>query len=128
MPSTLTATLRTGAPMDLRKAKRYPLSAPVSFWWERADGILQEGRGTTLDISSLGVFIVAALSPPSGVHLEVEVSLPAASGAPKSVQLHGEGKVAHVGRRGSESGFAAEVVFQTQTSGSSFFGNGGVIQ
>ena len=114
--------------MDLRKAKRYPLSAPVSFWWERADGILQEGRGTTLDISSLGVFILATPSPPAGVHVEVEVSLRAASGAPKSVQLHGEGKVVRAGRKGQEPGFAAEVVFQAQSSGGSFFGNGGVIQ
>lgn len=114
--------------MNLRKAKRYPVSAPVSFWWERADGILQEGRGTTLDISSLGVFIVAALSPPAGVHLEVEVSLPSASGAPKSVQLYGEGKVVRTGRKGSEPGFAAAVVLQTPTSGSSLFGAGGVIQ
>jgi hypothetical protein len=114
--------------MDLRKAKRYPLRAPVSFWWERADGILQEGRGATLDISSLGVFIVAALSPPPGVHLELDVYLPSLSGAPKSVQLHGEGKVMRASRKGSESGFAAEVVFQTQSSGRSFFGAGGMIQ
>ena len=114
--------------MDLRKAKRYPLSAPASFWWERADGILQEGRGTTLDISSLGVFILATLSPPAGVHLEVEVSLRAASGAPKSVQLHGEGKVVRTGRKGSEPGFAAAVVFQTESSDSSLFGAGGAIQ
>ena len=114
--------------MDLRKAKRYSLGAPVAFWWERADGVLQEGRGTTLDISSLGVFIVATLSPPTGVHLEVEVSLRAASGAPKSVQLHGEGKVVRAGRKGSEAGFAAAVLFQTESSGSSIFGTGGVIQ
>jgi len=114
--------------MDLRRAKRYPLSAPVSFWWERADGILQEGRGTTLNISGLGVFIVATLSPPAGMHVEVEVSLPAAIGAPKAIQLHGEGRVVHVGRRGSESGFAAAVLFQAQSSGNSFFGAGGLIQ
>lgn len=114
--------------MDLRKAKRYPLSAPVSFWWERADGILQEGHGTTLDISGLGVFILATLSPPAGVQLEVEVSLPAASGAPKSVQFHGEGKVVRAGRKGPEPGFAAAVVFQTENSGGAIFGSGGGIQ
>jgi len=109
--------------MDLRRAKRYPQSAPVSFWWERADGILQECQGTTLDISSQGVFVVATPSPPAGVPVEVEVYLPSASGAPKSVLLHGEGRVVRVGRKGRESGFAAEVLFQTEGSS----GTGGVI-
>jgi len=114
--------------MDLRKAKRYSLSAPVSFWWERADRTLQEGQGTTFDISSQGVFIVATLVPPVGVHLEIEVYLPSAGGAPKSVQLHGEGKVVRASKKGPESGFAAEVMFQTESSGGPFFGTGGVIQ
>lgn len=114
--------------MELRKAKRYSLSAPVSFWWEGIDGGLQEGQGTTLDISSLGVFIVAALSPPAGVRLELDVYLPSLSGAPKSVQLHGEGKVVRAGRKGPEAWFAAEVAFQTESPGGTVFGNGGVIQ
>ncbi len=116
-----------GAQMDMRKAKRYPLSAPVSFWWERADRTLQEGEGTTLDISILGVFVVTTLVPPAGVHLEVEVYLPSSSGAPKTVQLHGEGKVMRAGRKASESGFAAQVLFQTESLGSSFFGTGAAI-
>jgi hypothetical protein len=115
--------------LNLRRGKRYPQSAAVSFWWERANGILQEGQGTTLDISSHGVFVVVTPPPPAGVHLELKVYLPSASGAPKSVQLHGEGKVVRVGRKGRELGFAAEVIFQTESSGDSFsFGSGGVIQ
>jgi hypothetical protein len=116
--------------MELRKAKRYSLSAPASFWWRRGDGVLQEGHGTTLDISTLGVFVVTTFFPPVGRHLEIEVHLPAASGVRRSVQLRGEGKVVRAGRigPGSESGFAAQVIFQSPSSGSSFFGAGGVIQ
>ena len=114
--------------MDLRKAKRYSLSAPVSFWWERADRTLQEGQGTTLDISSQGVFIVAALVPPVGVHLEIEVYLPSRGGTAKSMQLHGDGKVVRAGRKGPESGFAAAVMFQTESANSYFSGPGGVVQ
>jgi len=125
LPSTLT-TPRTVA--ELRKATRYPLIAPATFCWERADGVLRETQGTTLNISILGVFVVATLFPPAGVHLEIAVCLPAASGAPRSVRLHGEGKVVRAGGIGPESGFAAEVIFRTECSAGSFFGAGGIIQ
>ena len=129
MSGTLTTTPRTGAEVDLRKAKRYPLSALVLFCWKRVDGILQEGEGTTRDISIRGVFIVAQSPPPPGVLLELDVYLSSLSGTPKSVQLHGEGKVIRVsGRQEPEPGFAVEATFQTENSGGPLFDTGGVIQ
>jgi hypothetical protein len=112
--------------MHSRKAKRYSLSAPVAFWWERVPGIMQRSGGNSLDISSQGVFVVAELAPPPGVPLKVEVYLPSANGGPKSLQLHGEGRVVRVGRSGAESGFAVEVEFRTST-GKSVFGPEGLI-
>src|ERR1700730_1846093 len=53
-----------GAPMDLRKSRRYPLSAPAFFCWERSDGMLQDGKGETRDISTTGAFIVTDTAPP----------------------------------------------------------------
>jgi hypothetical protein len=115
--------------MDLRKTKRYPLSAPVCFCWEGAGGILQEGEGTTRDISVRGVFVVTKSPPPPGVLLELDVYPPSPNGVPKSMRLHGEGKVIRVSaRQGPESGFAVEAMFQTENSGSPLFGTGGVIQ
>jgi PilZ domain len=117
----LTRTLRArqlaSVERDARKAKRYPLAVPVNFCWGRRGRVLQEARGTTLDISDRGVFIVCDFIPVVGAHLEIEIHLPSASGEPKSVRLHGEGKVVRASRKGPVLGFAAEVVLQTDTSG-----------
>lgn len=103
--------------MELRKVKRFDLRAPAFFCWTSSDGTLQDGEGTTHDIGARGVFVVCNCSPPLGGHIELDIYLPAPSGAPRSVQLHGEGKVLRVDRAdGVSNGFAAEVVFQTENS------------
>lgn len=105
--------------MELRKTKRYRLSAPAFYCWERADGILQEAQGMTRDMSSRGVFILAESLPPPGAHLELKVYLPSLSGARRSVQLNGEGTVLRAGRAEvGQSGFAAEVILHTESSDS----------
>jgi len=125
-----TAKKHRGRKKELRKAKRYPLRVPVTFWWERGDGISQEVRGTTLDISARGMFIACHLLPLPGVHLQVEVYLPSVNGIPNLVQLHGEGTVVRAGGKGSESGFAAETVFRTAkgSAGSIVLGTEDLIQ
>jgi hypothetical protein len=106
-----------GAPMELRKATRYRLNAPVFYWWESADGTLQEAQGITRDISDRGVFVVAKQLPPAGVRVEVDVHLPAVSRAARSAQLHGEGAVLRICEpEAKESGFAAAVVFHAESS------------
>ena len=106
--------------MDLRRTNRYRVSAPAFFCWEHPDGSLQQSKGTTRDISAIGVFVAAECAPSPGLHIELDVYLPAVSGRPRSVQLHGEGKVLRVeGRKGAPTGFAAEVLFQTESSGGS---------
>ena len=103
--------------MELRKSTRYAVSAPAFYWWERADGTLQEGQGNTLNISDRGVFILAKELPPVGKCVELDVYLPAVTGTARAAQLHGEGTVVRTNGRGAkESGFAAAVVFQTESS------------
>lgn len=105
--------------MELRKARRYCLSAPAFYCWERADGTLQEEQGITRDISHRGVFILAKELPPAGANLELNVYLPSIRGTPRSVQLNGEGTVVRVGTSEvGQSGFAAEVIFHTESSDS----------
>jgi hypothetical protein len=105
--------------MELRKTRRYRLSAPAFYCWERADGTLQEAQGTTCDISSRGVFVLTDALPPAGAHLELNVHLPSLSGTPSTVQLTGEGTVLRVARAGAgQSGFAADVTFHTESSDS----------
>jgi len=115
---TITTTKqRMGAQMELRKATRYSVSAPAFYWWERADGTLQEAQGITLDICDRGVFILAKEVPPVGKCVELDVHLPAVTGTARAALLHGEGTVVRIsGREAKESGFAAAVVFQTESS------------
>ncbi len=118
MPATVTTTKqRMGATMELRKATRYLVSAPAFYWWERADGTLQEAQGITLDICDRGVFILAKEVPPVGKCVELDVHLPAVTGTARAAQLHGEGTVVRISGRGAkESGFAAAVVFRAESS------------
>jgi len=103
--------------MELRKSTRYPVSAPVFYWWERSDGTLQEAQGITRDICYLGVFILTNEMPPVGKCVELDVHLPAVDETARAAVLHGEGTVVRTSGRGAmESGFAAAVVFQTETS------------
>lgn len=52
-----------------------------------------------------------------GVHVELDVHLPAIIGTARAAQLHGEGTVLRTSALGAvESGFAATVVFHTESS------------
>ncbi len=105
------------ASTEHRKVRRFDLCAPAFFCWTGPDGNLQTDQGATQDISARGVFVLCTSGPPVGGHIELDVYLPALSGAPRSVQLHGEGKVLRVDREdGRRWGFAAEVAFQAESS------------
>ena len=103
--------------MELRRATRYPVSAPVSYSWESSDGTLREAQGITHDICDRGVFILARDVPPLGKCVELDVHLPAVAETGRAVVLHGEGTVVRTIPRGAkQSGFAAAVVFRTESS------------
>lgn len=113
---------------SLRRANRYPMSAAVTFWWDPGEGVLQEGQGMTLNISSCGVFVISNLVPRAGGRLELEIDLRPTGKDSRLVRLHGEGVVVRTVNQGSESGFAAEVLFQTEGLDSPFSEYGGSIQ
>jgi hypothetical protein len=103
--------------MELRKATRYRVSAPALFWWRGADGTLQQAQGISRDISDRGVFVLAKDLPPPGVHVELQVHLPAVAGTSGSAQFTGEGPVVRTsGPASGESGFAAAAVFHAGSS------------
>jgi PilZ domain len=106
-----------GVAVELRKSRRYRLQAPLSFLWERPDGLLQESKGTIQDISDRGIFVAADVVPPRGAHVEVDVYLPSLEVGASAVQLHGEGTVVRVKREAEGiKGFAAAVTFQTEAA------------
>lgn len=103
-----------GAGVDLRRAKRYPMTAAVSFCWHPGDGVLQEGHGASHDISSGGVFVVTECVLRPGSQLEIDIYLQPTGQEPGFVRLHGEGKVVRTDSKASLAGFAAEVLFRSE--------------
>jgi hypothetical protein len=116
MHRLLTAEL-TQELAELRRSRRFPLAVPVFFCWVDRDGTMHDHSGTTRNVSMAGAFIAADIAPLLGAPIGVDIYLPVdVSG--KTVELHGEGKVARVDGPGQTgSGFAAEVMFQTRASG-----------
>jgi len=106
-----------GVALELRKSRRYRLTAPATFTWERADELLQECKGNIRDISDRGVFVIGEVSPPLGAHLDIDVYLPCLEPDRSAVRLHGEGTVIRVDRSAEGiEGFAATVAFQTESA------------
>ena len=79
---------------ELQRARRYPVSAPVSFWWNGADGTLRSAIGVTSNVSTSGSLIVASSCPPVGIAIALEIDLPPLLGRRSGVRLYGEGSVA----------------------------------
>ncbi len=103
------------ADLELRHARRYPLAAPVAFWWPTSQGWVRAGLGTTRDISSDGVMVTARECPPVGARIQLTVLFPRREASGHAVKLHGEGVVVRVQSYESmplseqASGFAASV-------------------
>ena len=92
-----------------RKTIRFPLQAPVVFWWKDENGNHQQGQGHSRDISESGTFVRAAACPPLGARVGLRISLEAAVGATEILPIEFDGHVLRVERvnAGSESsGFA----------------------
>jgi len=90
------------------------MTAAVTFCWHPGDGVLHEGRGASLDISSGGVFVVTDSAPRVGAQLEIDIYLRPTDQEPNFVRLHGEGRVVRAEKKGSQMGFAAEVLFRSE--------------
>jgi hypothetical protein len=110
--------------IELRKAKRYRLSAPAFFLWAPQGGKPQSGRGVTRDINASGVYILADDLPPVGALVQLDILLPKLEDPGFGMSLAGEGVVLRVEPRGSQgagtskAGFAASVQFYPEASAS----------
>ncbi len=110
--------------VELRKAKRYPLSAPAAFWWAPQDRKPRSGKGVTRDINTFGVYVLTDTLPPVGARVQMEIVLPKLADNGSGMHLHGEGVVLRGESRGSqgagssEAGFAASVQFYPEAAAS----------
>ena len=65
---------------ELRKAKRYRLSAPAVFEWASQGGDPHGGQGVTRDVNASGVYVFADALPPVGALVHLEILLPKLTG------------------------------------------------
>ncbi|MGD0157999.1 MAG: hypothetical protein ABSB50_18065 [Terracidiphilus sp.] len=110
--------------IELRKAKRYRLSAPVFFLWGPQEGKPQSSQGVTRDINTSGVYILADKLPTVGTLIQLDILLPKLDEPGFGMSLAGEGVVLRVEPHGSQgagtskAGFAASVQFYPEASAS----------
>jgi len=96
------------APRHARKAIRFPLEAPIVFWWTDA-GIEKRSEGRTHDISEMGAFVIGNTCPPSGIQISFQLFLPVLHGFEPKARVEALGQVLRVERAegfGGRSGFA----------------------
>lgn len=95
--------------MNLRKAVRYGLYAPVKFSWKGPYRSRLWGEGMSRDVSVAGAFILTPTCPPVGTALQLEISLPPLHGPTPTVRLKGKARVLRIERAAegeAQSGFA----------------------
>jgi hypothetical protein len=103
--------------IELRKAKRYQLSALALFMWAPQSGTPHSGRGVTRDINTFGVYVQTDAMPPVGALVQMEIVLPKLADNSPGMHLHGEGVVLRCDHGGAhESGFAASAQFYPETA------------
>lgn len=109
------------ADLHLRRARRYEVSAPVSYWWAASKGPIHSSAGETLNISDSGVLVAASECPPMGASIQMTVLLPRLRDKGFGMKLHGEGMVVRVENGDTPlsapaKAFAASVQFYPETS------------
>ena len=85
----MTAQLAKGP----RASMRFPLEAPVAFWWMDENGNRQAGEGSSRDISERGAFVLAVACPPVGSNVELRIPL---EGLPDTTEIDLAGCVVRV--------------------------------
>lgn len=103
--------------IELRKAKRYWLSAPALFVWAPKNGKPQCGRGVTRDINTSGVYVVTDALPPVGARVQIEIVLPKLANASPGMHLEGEGIILRCeSGDATKFGFAASAHFYPEAT------------
>jgi hypothetical protein len=117
--------------IELRKTKRYQLSAPAIFMWAPDNAKPQSGQGVIRDINTFGVYVTTDALPPVGARIQIEITLPKMTNTGAGMHLHGEGVVLRCDYGASvKNGFAASAQLYPESADvvlSQFKGRGQVI-
>lgn len=103
--------------VELRKANRYKLGAPVFYVWAEKKESEQYAQGITRDISTSGVYVQTDTLPQIGARILFDILLPKLVDPGNGMHLTGDGVVLRVDPQDAEgiiptqSGFAASMQF-----------------
>ena len=92
-----------------RTTIRYPLEAPVVFWWRNENGVSKQEQGWGRDASDRGAFVVSAVCPPVGTAIGLRISMEGFPDEAAALRIDVKGRVLRVERSeasGGNDGFA----------------------
>jgi hypothetical protein len=76
----------------------------VTFSWKDEDGVVHGSEGKSRDLNGRGIYVQAALIPPVGSYVEMDILLQQLAASKGPVELHAEGRVVRTERA---AGFAS---------------------
>ena|SRR5580698_7748741 len=82
--------------MTSRRAIRFPLEAPVTFWWNDTFGTRREGEGRSRDISESGAFILTRTCPPVGTRVGLKILLEEAAETTRAIRVEIDGHILRI--------------------------------
>lgn len=97
---------------ETRRTIRYEIAAKTNFWWTDQHGAARQSEGITRDLSTRGAFVVAAVCPSAGSHIEVRINISNSAANRSGADLHAKGIVLRVERAMGdrrENGFSVQI-------------------
>ncbi|PYU29962.1 MAG: hypothetical protein DMG31_14855 [Acidobacteria bacterium] len=98
-----------------REAMRFPLDAPVVFWWRDANGVHQQGEGRSYDLSELGAFVFASACPPEGAQVGLRIPITQFPDVARPLRMEMEGRVLRIEQVRSGEGRDGFAILSVQT-------------
>ena len=110
--------------LQLHRAKRFEIIAPVTFWWSPSGAPVHSGKGTTRNVSTTGVLVVTDECPAKGAPIQMTIRMVSRKRGERGMKLKGEGIVTRVEKENRSAAgtkpaqFAASVHFYLEPTGS----------
>ena len=99
---------RTEGELERRRTVRYNLCLPLVFEWTDESGAVIQQPGFTRDISTGGLYVSCATSPPMNSTIRLQMVLPSNKEVfPENLTLAATARVVRFASQGEAAGFAA---------------------
>jgi hypothetical protein len=85
--------MNMGGLPERRKPTRYILHLPVQFLYLARDGVREEGKGFTREISLQGVYVYAESLPPADAEIDLEIYFTSLLETGKNLKFMAKAKV-----------------------------------